>query len=147
MLARIDGKSPVEYLTDERAEGRRPARSRARSSRDPVADLGEIARRWRDGGDRDERRDRRRPRAGASGIRAAGRRWKRKSRSTSGAVGRAIAPAGASRGSREAIDLRDGGARFGGMDVTQAIANVDGPVAARARRPRRARTRPASTRR
>ena len=44
----------------------------------------------------------------------------------SGAVGRAIAPAGASRGSREAIDLRDGGARFGGMDVTQAIANVDG---------------------
>ncbi len=46
----------------------------------------------------------------------------------SGAVGRAIAPAGASRGSREAIDLRDGGARFGGMDVTQAIANVNGPV-------------------
>ncbi|MCL4761598.1 MAG: phosphopyruvate hydratase, partial [Burkholderiales bacterium] len=34
-----------------------------------------------------------------------------------GAVGRAIAPAGASRGSREAIDLRDGGARFGGFDV------------------------------
>ena len=46
----------------------------------------------------------------------------------SGAIGRAIAPAGASRGSREAIDLRDGGARFGGMDVTQAIANVDGAV-------------------
>jgi len=46
----------------------------------------------------------------------------------SGAVGRAIAPAGASRGAREAIDLRDGGAPFGGMDVTQAIANVTGPV-------------------
>ncbi len=46
-----------------------------------------------------------------------------------GAVGRAIAPAGASRGSREAIDLRDGGTRFGGMDVTRAIANVDGPIA------------------
>ena len=46
----------------------------------------------------------------------------------SGAVGRAIAPAGASRGSREAVDLRDGGARLGGMDVTQAIANVDGLV-------------------
>jgi len=46
-----------------------------------------------------------------------------------GAFGRAIAPAGASRGSREAIDLRDGGARFGGMDVTQAIANIDGPIA------------------
>ncbi len=46
----------------------------------------------------------------------------------SGVTGRAIAPAGASRGSREAIDLRDGGARFGGMDVAQAIANVDGPM-------------------
>src|SRR5437762_3007389 len=46
----------------------------------------------------------------------------------SGATGRAIAPAGASRGSREAIDLRDGGVRFGGLDVTRAIANVDGPV-------------------
>ena len=47
----------------------------------------------------------------------------------SGATGRAIAPAGASRGSREAVDLRDGGTRFGGMDVMRAIANVDGPVA------------------
>ena len=47
----------------------------------------------------------------------------------SGAMGRAIAPAGASRGSREAVDLRDGGTRFGGMDVMHAIANVDGPVA------------------
>ncbi len=46
-----------------------------------------------------------------------------------GAVGRAIAPAGASRGSREAIDLRDGGERFGGLDVTQALANVGGPIA------------------
>ncbi len=47
----------------------------------------------------------------------------------SGALGRAIAPAGASRGSREAIDLRDGGSRFGGMDVQGAIANVTGPIA------------------
>jgi enolase len=46
-----------------------------------------------------------------------------------GAVGRAIAPAGASRGSREAVDLRDGGARFGGLDVAGAIANVRGPIA------------------
>jgi enolase len=45
-----------------------------------------------------------------------------------GASGRAIAPAGASRGSREAIDLRDGGSRFGGMDVQQAIASVSGPI-------------------
>jgi enolase len=48
----------------------------------------------------------------------------------SGAVGRAIAPAGASRGSREAIDLRDGGTALGGMDVQRAIANVNAPIAA-----------------
>ena len=46
-----------------------------------------------------------------------------------GASGRAIAPAGASRGSREAIDLRDGGPRFGGMDVTQAIASIETVIA------------------
>jgi enolase len=45
-----------------------------------------------------------------------------------GAVGRAIAPAGASTGSGEALDLRDGGAAFGGYDVTRAIANVNGPI-------------------
>src|ERR1700761_3217906 len=42
-----------------------------------------------------------------------------------GAVGRAIAPAGASTGTFEAIDLRDGGTAFGGYDVTKAIANVN----------------------
>src|ERR1700760_1321911 len=42
-----------------------------------------------------------------------------------GAVGRAIAPAGASTGSGEALDLRDGGSAFGGYDVTKAIANVN----------------------
>jgi enolase len=41
-----------------------------------------------------------------------------------GATGRAIAPAGASRGSAEAIDLRDGGAAFGGMGVGRALAAV-----------------------
>jgi enolase len=46
-----------------------------------------------------------------------------------GAIGRAIAPAGASRGSREAIDLRDGGGAHGGLDVTKAVANVAGPIA------------------
>ena len=43
----------------------------------------------------------------------------------SGRIGRAIAPAGASRGTREASDLRDGGAKLGGMDVTAAVANVN----------------------
>lgn len=46
-----------------------------------------------------------------------------------GAVGRAIAPAGASTGSGEAVDLRDGGPRFGGFDVTGAVANVSGEIA------------------
>ena len=41
-----------------------------------------------------------------------------------GARGRAIAPAGASRGTREAVDLRDGGTRFGGHDVMQACEHV-----------------------
>jgi enolase len=47
-----------------------------------------------------------------------------------GRIGRAIAPAGASRGTREAIDLRDGGKSLRGIDVTRAIANVNGPIAA-----------------
>ncbi|MBV9537860.1 MAG: phosphopyruvate hydratase, partial [Acidisphaera sp.] len=46
-----------------------------------------------------------------------------------GAVGRAIAPAGASTGSGEALDLRDGGAAFGGYDVRSAVANIDGEIA------------------
>jgi enolase len=47
-----------------------------------------------------------------------------------GAVGRAIAPAGASTGSGEAVDLRDGGERFGGLDVVRAVGNVSGEIAA-----------------
>ena len=46
-----------------------------------------------------------------------------------GAIGRAIAPAGASTGSGEAVDLRDGGDAFGGRDVTKAVANVNGVIA------------------
>jgi len=46
-----------------------------------------------------------------------------------GFLGRAIAPAGASRGKREAHDLRDGGSNLQGMNVSQAIANVNGPIA------------------
>jgi len=46
-----------------------------------------------------------------------------------GAVGRAIVPAGASKGSREAHELRDGGAAFGGLDVMRAVASVDGEIA------------------
>lgn len=46
-----------------------------------------------------------------------------------GAVGRAIAPAGASTGSGEALDLRDGGTSFGGYDVTKAVGNVNTIIA------------------
>ncbi len=46
-----------------------------------------------------------------------------------GAVGRAIAPAGASTGSGEALDRRDGGTPFGGYDVRQAVAAVNQEIA------------------
>src|ERR1700759_1939670 len=47
-----------------------------------------------------------------------------------GAVGRAIAPAGASTGSGEALDLRDGGSAFAGYGVSRAVAGVKGEIAA-----------------
>ena len=46
-----------------------------------------------------------------------------------GAVGRGIAPAGASRGSREAIDKRDGGKRLGGLDVQKALEGIRAEIA------------------
>ena len=46
-----------------------------------------------------------------------------------GAIGRAIAPAGASTGSGEAVDLRDGDSKFGGYDVRNALAAVGGEIA------------------
>ena len=46
-----------------------------------------------------------------------------------GGVGRAIAPAGASTGTGEALDLRDGGEAFGGYDVTRAIGHVNNVIA------------------
>ena len=41
-----------------------------------------------------------------------------------GAFGRAAVPSGASTGALEAIELRDGGDRFGGEGVSQAVDNV-----------------------
>ena len=46
-----------------------------------------------------------------------------------GSVGRGIAPAGASRGSREAVDKRDGGQRLGGLDVKEALAGIGQEIA------------------
>lgn len=48
----------------------------------------------------------------------------------SGAIGRAIAPAGASRGAHESIDLRDGGDAFGGFGVNGAVAGIGAEIAA-----------------
>jgi enolase len=47
----------------------------------------------------------------------------------SGAFGRAIVPSGASTGIHEAVELRDGGAEWGGKGVTHAVANVNGEIA------------------
>ena len=46
-----------------------------------------------------------------------------------GAVGRAITPAGASKGTREALELRDGTAALGGLDVRHAVDHVNGEIA------------------
>jgi enolase len=46
----------------------------------------------------------------------------------SGARGRAIVPSGASTGQFEAAELRDGGDRFGGKGVLDAVGNVDGEI-------------------
>jgi enolase len=47
-----------------------------------------------------------------------------------GAFGRASVPSGASTGEHEARELRDGDpSRYGGKGVSQAVANVNGPIA------------------
>jgi enolase len=49
----------------------------------------------------------------------------------SGAVGRAAVPSGASTGSREAVELRDGDMkRYGGKGVLKAVGAVNGPIRA-----------------
>src|SRR5689334_24037949 len=47
----------------------------------------------------------------------------------SGARGRAIVPSGASTGAHEAVELRDGGARYGGKGVRNAVGHVNGEIA------------------
>jgi enolase len=47
----------------------------------------------------------------------------------SGARGRAAVPSGASTGVHEAVELRDGGAAYGGKAVTKAVANAGGEIA------------------
>jgi enolase len=46
----------------------------------------------------------------------------------SGAEGRAIVPSGASTGQYEAVELRDGGERYGGRGVSRAVDHVNGEI-------------------
>jgi len=46
-----------------------------------------------------------------------------------GASGRAMVPSGASTGAHEAHELRDGGSRYGGKGVLQAVSNVEDKIA------------------
>ena len=46
-----------------------------------------------------------------------------------GVIGRAMVPSGASTGTREALELRDGGARYLGKGVLQALRNVETEIA------------------
>jgi enolase len=50
-----------------------------------------------------------------------------------GAGGRAAVPSGASTGSREALELRDGGKRYRGKGVAKAVAHVQEEIAPRLR--------------
>ena len=50
-------------------------------------------------------------------------------RLASGAFGRAAVPSGASTGTREAVELRDGGTRLNGKGVRNAVAHVNGEIA------------------
>ena len=45
-----------------------------------------------------------------------------------GSFGRAIVPSGASTGAHEAVELRDGGTRYGGKGVEKAVAAVNGEI-------------------
>jgi enolase len=46
-----------------------------------------------------------------------------------GSIGIAKVPSGASTGEHEAVELRDGGKRFGGKGVQKAVANVNDVIA------------------
>jgi enolase len=136
LLARIDGKSPVEYLTDEASRDavRRVARSLLARLPERLED---VRRAWQARPQSSGREPRRKeePR-----IRLViGRRvWDSRGRPTveaevfldNGASGRAIAPSGASTGANEAVDLRDGGSKFGGLGVDRAVANIGSEIAA-----------------
>jgi enolase len=138
-LARIDGKSPVEYLTDDASKDavRRAARSMLQQ---PTDTLDGVRRAWslRSGSGQAGRA----PSVAQPGLdrieNIIGRRvWDSRGRPTveaeivlaNGTRGRSIAPAGASTGVNEAVDLRDGGRAFGGLGVDRAVGHVSTEIA------------------
>ena len=54
-------------------------------------------------------------------------------RLSSGALGRAAVPSGASTGVHEALELRDGGSDWGGKGVARAVEHVNGEIASAVR--------------
>ena len=127
-LARVDGKSPVEYITAEQDKNRVRRIARALLTQ-PVERLGDVREAWR--------REACRMTDTAIAFVHGRRVWDSRGRPTveadvlleGGGVGRATAPAGASTGTGEALDLRDGGEAFGGYDVTRAVGHVNGEIA------------------
>ena len=116
LLARVDGKSPVEYIDRRGRSEDRVRRGRAGAAGGAASAAGSARCRdaaWRDRNGAAMSDDAR------SSIVHGRRVWDSRGRPTveadvmlgGGAVGRAIAPAGASTGSGEALDLRDGGPR------------------------------------
>ena len=135
-LARVDGKSPVEYITSEADKDRVRRVARALLVTPPAGarcDPPGLEQGARDMTDPDTDIDADTDIAFVHGRRV----WDSRGRPTvevdvlleCGAVGRAIAPAGASTGSFEALELRDGGPAFGGYDVSKAVGCVNGEIA------------------
>ena len=136
-LARVDGKSPVEYLTDDASKNtvRRVARSLLLQ---PVNRLDDVRRAWETRAPTGSRAPAAAAVRGARIEKVIGRRvWDSRGRPTveaeivlaNGATGRSIAPAGASTGINEAVDLRDGGEAFDGLGVDRAVGHVRGAIA------------------
>jgi len=133
-LARVDGKSPVEYLTSD--ESKNTVRCLARPLLTHPQDRLEGVRRAWGGRTSDIRRSS--PSQDDVVEAVIGRRvWDSRGRPTveaevvlrSGIRGRGMAPAGASTGANEAVDLRDGGSVFGGLGVDRAVGHVSTEIA------------------
>jgi 5-methylthioribose kinase len=120
LLARVDGRSPVEYWT--RAAARPSARWRASGCptrrEDSTACGTASTRRWH------ERRGDPAGRClGGAGLARAPHRGLR-CRAGGGAGASVTVPAGASTGAHEAHELRDGGARYAGLGVRRAVRHA-----------------------